>query len=49
MEDKNYNGVQDSGESPIQGVVVKLLDGAGQPAKDADGKCSSQYDDRCYG
>ncbi|MBK9510096.1 MAG: carboxypeptidase regulatory-like domain-containing protein, partial [Cytophagaceae bacterium] len=36
-EDKNYNGVQDSGESPIQGVVVKLLDGAGQPAKDADG------------
>ncbi|MBL0325627.1 MAG: carboxypeptidase regulatory-like domain-containing protein [Cytophagaceae bacterium] len=37
VEDKNYNGVQDSGESPIQGVVVKLLDGAGQPAKDADG------------
>ncbi|MCP9754907.1 DUF11 domain-containing protein, partial [Lacihabitans sp. CCS-44] len=36
-EDKNYNGIQDSGESPIQGVVVKLLDAAGNPAKDADG------------
>ncbi|HLO44346.1 MAG TPA: SdrD B-like domain-containing protein, partial [Leadbetterella sp.] len=36
-EDKNYNGIQETGESPIQGVVVKLLDAAGQPAKDADG------------
>ena len=36
-EDTNYNGVQDATESPIQGVVVKLLDAAGNPAKDADG------------
>ncbi|MBK9510094.1 MAG: carboxypeptidase regulatory-like domain-containing protein [Cytophagaceae bacterium] len=35
--DWNNNGIQDSGETPIQGVVVKLVDQLGNPAKDADG------------
>jgi SdrD B-like domain len=37
--DSNKNGVYDSGEAPLPGVTVTLLDKAGQPVTtDADGK-----------
>ena len=35
--DVDRDGVQDSTETPIQNVVVELLDGSGNPAVDADG------------
>ncbi len=34
--DRNEDGKQDDGESPIAGVVVNLLDGQGKPILDAD-------------
>ena len=42
-EDLNYNGIQDQGESGIEGVTVNLLDGQGNPTgqsttTDANGK-----------
>ncbi|WP_394940796.1 SdrD B-like domain-containing protein [Psychromicrobium sp. YIM B11713] len=38
FQDKNGNGVFDDGDTPVQGVKISLLDGAGQPAKDANGQ-----------
>ncbi len=35
--DSNGDGVQDADESPISGVTLKLLDGAGNPILDEDG------------
>jgi protocatechuate 3,4-dioxygenase beta subunit len=36
FEDKNANGIQDPSDSPIQGVTVRLLDGAGNPTGQTD-------------
>lgn len=35
--DRNANGIQDGGEPGINGVVVKLLNSAGNPVLDSDG------------
>ncbi|PZU49075.1 MAG: hypothetical protein DI566_01795 [Microbacterium sp.] len=35
--DADRDGVQDAGESPLLGVTVRLLDGAGQPVLDGGG------------
>jgi len=37
-EDKNANGIQDSGEGGVKGAKVELLDENGNPAKDGYGK-----------
>ena len=36
-DDKNANGVQDAGETPISGVTVMLEDASGNPAQDING------------
>ena len=36
-EDRNRNGLQDSGEPGILGAVVSLIDCAGNPVTDANG------------
>ncbi|MGZ0711675.1 SdrD B-like domain-containing protein (plasmid) [Coraliomargarita sp. W4R53] len=36
--DKDRDGIQDDGESPLAGVSVRLLDGEGEPVLDADGE-----------
>ncbi|QEG24328.1 SdrD B-like domain-containing protein [Mariniblastus fucicola] len=37
FNDNNEDGLQDAGDTPLSGVVVALLDGAGNPMLDANG------------
>ena len=46
-EDKNGNGVQDAGETPIGGVVVMLQDAAGNPALDINGNVVASTTTEC--
>ncbi|WP_298624811.1 SdrD B-like domain-containing protein, partial [uncultured Zoogloea sp.] len=42
-EDKNFNGIQDSGEAGIKGVTVKLLNSAGSVVATATTDASGNY------